>query len=158
MLVLKNMWELASKFLVLADEIENVFFCNKKYWTAAQSQVLVTCSCDKFQDLQIQEVRLPLCCMWDHFHCEVKQWSCLILELMEKAEAEAAPTAPAAAAVPPGDVERDACSCGRGRVWSSRSYWQLILVVKSWVCAAHDEPFYFNRWYATLTFIAIKYS
>lgn len=55
----------------------------------------------------------------DHFHCKVKQCSCLILELMEKAEAEAPPTAPAAAPVLPGDAEHDACPCRRGRVWSS---------------------------------------
>uniref|UniRef100_A0A8C8EF42 General transcription factor II-I n=1 Tax=Otus sunia TaxID=257818 RepID=A0A8C8EF42_9STRI len=57
-------------------------------------------------------------------------------QLMEKAEAEAAPApppaaAPAAAPVLPGDAERDTCPCGRGRVWSSPSRWQMILVVMS---------------------------
>ncbi|GAB0197990.1 general transcription factor II-I [Grus japonensis] len=36
-------------------------------------------------------------------------------QLMEKAEADTPPTAPAAAPVLPGDAERDACPCRRGR-------------------------------------------
>ncbi|KAM8991502.1 general transcription factor II-I isoform 1-T1 [Ara ararauna] len=78
-------------------------------------------------------------------------------QLMEKAEAEAPPTAPAAAPVLPGDAEHDACPCRRSRVWSSGSYWQMTLVVMSWLCPACDEPFHFDRWCATVTFIAIKY-
>ena len=58
---------------------------------------------------------------------------------MEKAEAEAPPAAPPAeppaappaAPVLPGDAERDTCPCRRGGVWSSRSHWQMILVVMS---------------------------
>lgn len=65
------------------------------------------------------------------FHCEVKQQSCLILELIEEAEADAPPTAPAAAAVLPGDAECDTCPCRRGGVWSSASYWQMSLGVMS---------------------------
>lgn len=73
---------------------------------------------------------------------------------MEKAEAEAAPPA---APVLPGDAERDACPCRRGRERSSRSYWHIILVVMSWIRAARREPVYFDRWCATGTFIAFKY-
>ncbi|KAM6338070.1 general transcription factor II-I isoform 2-T3 [Alca torda] len=78
-------------------------------------------------------------------------------QLMERTEAEAPPAAPAAAPVLPGDAERGAWPCRRGRAWSSPSYWQMILVVVSWVRAAYDESFYFDRWCATVTFIAIKY-
>ncbi|XP_033924629.1 general transcription factor II-I isoform X2 [Melopsittacus undulatus] len=80
-------------------------------------------------------------------------------QLLEKAEAEAPPTTAAAAPAPvlPGDAECDACPCRRGGVWNSGSYWQMILVVMCWLCAACDEPFHFDRWCATVTFIAIKY-
>lgn len=73
---------------------------------------------------------------------------------MEEAEAEAPP---AAAPVLPGDAECATCPCRRGRACSLRSYWQMILVVMSWVHTAYDEPFHFDRWSATVTFIAIKY-
>ncbi|XP_066835741.1 general transcription factor II-I isoform X3 [Anser cygnoides] len=74
-------------------------------------------------------------------------------QLMEKAEAEAPPPA---APVLPGDAECATCPCRRGRACSSRSYWQMVLVVMSWVHAAYDEPFYCDRWPAMVKFIAIK--
>lgn len=61
---LKNMWKLKRKVLVLAGKTGNVFPVTERIELHLIT-VLVTCSCDKLEGLQIQ--RFFLCCMWTIF-------------------------------------------------------------------------------------------